>query len=76
VALAHLLGGDLDSGGVFAVVEDRGHRGAGGGRGRADRVHDDFVLVSGRPRQLIENPGEEPVLDLVPLAGARGKMAP
>jgi len=63
----HDLVGDRDAGGVGAGVEFGvdGEPGAGGGG--ADRGDDDLVTGQRAAAPVAADPGEQPVLDLVPL---------
>src|SRR5512132_3056500 len=71
----HVPVGDLDAGGVGGGVQvgADGQTGVGGGRG--DRFDDDFVAGQGPAAPVHGDEREQPVLDLVPLAGARGQVA-
>jgi hypothetical protein len=67
----HLCAGDLDSGGMGVVVQAGLHGQAGAGGGPGDAV-DDHVIAGQRPAAPVHRDvGEQPVLDLVPLGGAR-----
>jgi len=55
------------AGGVGTVVEFGVHRESGAGGGRADRGDDDLVTGQRPAAPVAADPGEQPVLDLVPL---------
>ena len=75
VQLFHLLLGDLDAALVSVGVQRALHAQAGAGRGSGDQVHDDFMADQRLAPPVLGDEGEEAVLDLVPLAGARWKMS-
>ena len=64
-----------DAGGVGAGVEVGADGQPGGGAGGADQVDDDLVAGQGPAAPVQGDLGEQPVLDLVPFAGARRQVA-
>lgn len=73
--LAKLLGGDLFAGGIAAAVEASVDDETGSVGRVSDQVDDRFVGAKGPPAPVGRDEGEEPVLDLVPLAGAWREVA-
>src|ERR1700734_1851505 len=72
---AHLLGGDLDAGGVAAAVELGADDESPSMRRLADEV-DDRLVGAQRPAAPVDgDEREEPMLDLVPLARAGREVA-
>src|SRR5574340_1140264 len=67
----HRRVGNLYAGWVFGRVEFGVDGQPGAGRGRGDGLHDDFVTGERPSAPVHGDVGEEPVFDLVPLAGAR-----
>ena len=66
----HLPVGDLDAGRVGGGVEVGLDGQPGRGLGRTDGLDDDFVAGQGPTAPVDRDEREQPVLDLVPLAGA------
>src|SRR5947209_13416695 len=71
----HLSGGDLDAGGIRGAVQGAldGETGAGGCA--RNQVEDDGVAEQRPGPPVLANEREEPMLDLVPLAGPRREVA-
>src|SRR6266496_1055456 len=70
----HFVLADFATGGIFAAIQPaRDFESLGGGRLR-DEIDDRFVVPQGFATPVRGDEGKEAVLDLVPLAGPRGKM--
>ncbi len=69
-----ILGSNFDSGFVLSSIQ----RGANGkarlGSGVRDQIHDDLVAGERTPAPVFGNKAEEPMFNLVPLAGAWGEV--
>ncbi len=72
--LLHLCGAHLASGGIFALIQSACHRQPLRCGGSRDQVHDCFVIEQRLPTPVGRNEGKQPVLRLVPLAGAGREM--
>ena len=70
-----VLLGVLDAGGVRVGVEFTVDGQSGGRGGVADQVDDDLVGFQWPAAPVHGDLGEQPVLDLVPLAGSRWEVA-
>src|SRR5690242_20862581 len=70
----HLLARDNNSFWIMLAVEFAFHRQAGLRGGRRDQVDDDTVADQGRGLPIHRDEGEQAVLYLVPLAGARRQV--
>src|ERR1700694_1967241 len=70
-----LFVGNLDAGGVDGGVEFGADGESGAGGGRCDGLDDDFVAGQWPTTPVHRDVGEQPVLDLVPLAGPRWQVA-
>jgi hypothetical protein len=66
---------DLDALGIFVCVKLRAHLQARIGGGGGDELNDGAIAAQRFASPVDGNEREEPVLDLVPLAGARRQMA-
>jgi len=73
--LRHLLVRDLPALGVLALVDLGPNAQPRLGRGRSDEVHDSHQAGQRPATPVGTDVREQPVFDLVPLAGARGEMA-
>ena len=71
----HLLVGDLDACGIGRPVEFGVHGQPGVGGGRGDGLDDHFVAGQWSAAPVHRDVGEQSMLDLVPLAGARRQVA-
>jgi len=70
----HVCVGDLDAKRIGAVVDlGADPKARGGGRG-SDEAHDGGEAHQGLASPVHGDVGEEAVLDLIPLAGARGEV--
>lgn len=69
----HVGVGYLEIGGVGALVAYCMHTKAGLGSGRSDQLDDNFVAGEWAPAPVRADLREEPVLNLVPFAGAGGR---
>ena len=70
---AHLGRGDRDAGAIPALVQLRAHAQSGRGAGVADQINDRFEGPERASPPIRGDVTEQAMLDLVPLAGARGK---
>ena len=73
--LRKCLIGDLDAGWVGFCVQFGMDPESGGGGRRGDEADNGFKTAQRFPAPVLADEGKEPVLDLVPLAGARREMA-
>ena len=71
----HLLIADLDPRRIGVGVQGRLHGQAGAGVGGADQLDDGFIARQRLTAPVLGDGGEQPMLDLVPFAGARREMA-
>ena len=69
------VGTDLDASLVAWWVQRRANREAGFGGCASDQIHDDLVGGERTPTPVLRDEAEESVFDLVPFAGAGGKVA-
>ena len=75
VDMLHLLSGDLAPGRIFSAVQPAGHFQPLRGGGLGDELDDRFVIAQRLSTPIRRDKGKQPVLDLVPFAGAGRKMA-
>jgi hypothetical protein len=71
----HLLSTHFASGRVLASIQPASHGQALRGGGPGNQMHDCFVITQRLATPVGGDEGEQPVLDLVPLAGARREVA-
>ena len=71
----HVTVGDFDAARVGAGVEFRVHGQPGAGADGLEGFDDDLVGLQGASAPVAADRGEQPVLDLVPFAGARRQVA-
>ncbi len=67
---AHIGVGDFDAGGIDSSIEFTSDGQAGCRRGCADEFDDGLVVPERPPSPVPRDEREEPMLDLVPFAGA------
>src|SRR6266567_8419460 len=72
---SHLLSGNLDPCGIGIRVKFALHRQPGCCRGGGDEVDDDLMTDQRLAAPILANEREQSVFNLVPLAGARRKVA-
>jgi Endosomal/lysosomal potassium channel TMEM175 len=73
--LRHLLIGNLDPCRIGIGIELAFHGETGLRRGGSDQINDDLVTDQRRAPPVLADEREQAVFDLIPLAGARRKMA-
>src|SRR5712692_8179802 len=69
-----LLVRNFGAGRVGVGVESGDHPEASLGRGGCDQVHDDLMIHQRLPSPALTDEREQPMFDLVPLAGARRQV--
>ena len=75
INLLHVVLRDFAPGGIFAAIQAAGHGQAFRGRRLGDEIHDRFVVAQWLTAPIGGDEGKEAMLNLVPLAGARRKVA-
>ena len=73
--LFEFLIGDSDSSRVIVGIQFRVNLKASCGGGAGDQADDRFEASQGLTAPVLADVGEQPMLDLVPLAGTRWKVA-
>src|ERR1035437_11026131 len=64
----------LPSGRVFTTIQTAGHLEPFGGRRARDQIYDRLIIPKRLAAPIRGDEREQPMFNLVPLAGARGKM--
>ena len=72
---SEVLVGDLNRGVVRVGVERGFHEEASARGGRGDQIDDGLMADEGFAPPVLRDETEQPMLDLVPFARARGKVA-
>ena len=75
IYLFHLLYGDPAARGIFPAIQPADHGQSFGSRGLGDEIYDGFIVPQWLAPPVRGNKGKQAVLDFVPLAGPRGKVA-